>query len=62
MKINDYIKPHLWKPVDGLKLEDAALLAVKSKENTLVIAGPGGRKDRVACTTSLLFVANEYLL
>ncbi|RJQ26649.1 ATP-dependent helicase [Candidatus Parcubacteria bacterium] len=47
MKINDYIKPNLWKPVDGLKLEDAALHAVKSKENTLVIAGPGAGKTEL---------------
>lgn len=43
-----------WKPTDGIKLEDNALMVAKSDNNTLVVAGPGAGKtellaQRAAC-------------
>lgn len=50
------IKSGEWTPVDGLRLEDAALRVVTSNSNVSVIAGPGAGK------TELLAQRASYLL
>lgn len=50
------IQPDDWRPVDGLALESAALKAVRSTTNSMVIAGPGAGK------TELLAQRASYLL
>lgn len=48
-----------WKPSDGIVLEANAELAVKSNENTLIIAGPGaGKTELLAQKADFLFHTN----
>lgn len=48
-----------WKPSDGICLERTADAAVKSNENTLVIAGPGaGKTELLAQKANYLFQTN----
>ena len=48
-----------WQPSDGISLEYAAELAVKSNLNTLVIAGPGaGKTELLAQRASYLLESN----
>lgn len=62
MKKNDYIEYNQWYPVDGLKLEEVALSAVKSSENTLIIAGPGaGKTELLAQRACFLLQTNTCL-
>lgn len=49
-----------WIPADGFVLEQNALNTVKSKENTLVIAGPGaGKTELLAQKACFLLETNE---
>lgn len=49
-----------WEPVDGLRLEDEALIAVTSNENRLVVAGPGsGKTELLAQRACYLLQTNE---
>ncbi|MDQ0157906.1 UvrD-helicase domain-containing protein [Robertmurraya andreesenii] len=53
------IKEELWKPTDGIVLEEAAYQVVRSQENTLVIAGPGaGKSELLAQRASYLLETN----
>jgi len=47
MKLNDYTDANEWVPAGGIKLENRALNAVKTIENTMVIAGPGAGKTEL---------------
>ncbi|GIP30859.1 MULTISPECIES: UvrD-helicase domain-containing protein [Paenibacillaceae] len=42
-----YIKPENWNPSEGITLEPAAEIAVKSEFNTLILAGPGAGKTEL---------------
>lgn len=54
------IDPSLWKPSDGLILEDNALEVVKSDSHSLVIAGPGaGKTELLAQRASYLLQTND---
>lgn len=49
-----------WKPVDGIILEENALLATKSSSNMLVVAGPGaGKSELLAQRACYLLQTNE---
>ncbi|MCK9181874.1 MAG: ATP-dependent helicase [Fibrobacteraceae bacterium] len=49
-----------WIPADGMDLESAALETVKSKENLLVVAGPGaGKTELLAQRACYLLETNE---
>ncbi|ARK30117.1 UvrD-helicase domain-containing protein [Halalkalibacter krulwichiae] len=53
------IKEELWKPTDGIVLEEAAYQVVRNQENTLVIAGPGaGKSELLAQRASYLLETN----
>ncbi|WP_418027944.1 UvrD-helicase domain-containing protein [Paenibacillus sp. JJ1722] len=55
-----YIDKDIWMPTDGLILEPAALDAVKSEQNALVIAGPGaGKTELLAQRASFLLETNS---
>ncbi|MBU3128484.1 UvrD-helicase domain-containing protein [Clostridium tagluense] len=57
MIIIDKVK---WKPVDGIILEENALLATKSSSNMLVVAGPGaGKSELLAQRACYLLQTNE---
>jgi len=45
--MKSYIKPDEWMPVDNMRLEDAALRAVLSNQNNIVVAGPGAGKTEL---------------
>ncbi len=50
------VKPENWTPSDGIKLEAAADISVRSVVNTLVVAGPGaGKTELLAQKASYLF-------
>lgn len=54
-----YIDPEKWEPCDIDDMEEAAIDAVKSKENTLVIAGPGaGKTELLAQKATFLLRTN----
>lgn len=54
------IKTDNWKPIDDISLENAAIETVKSKRNTLVVAGPGsGKSELLAQRASYLLQTNE---
>lgn len=54
-----YIDPEKWEPCDIDDMEEAAIDAVKSKENTLVIAGPGaGKTEMLAQKATFLLRTN----
>lgn len=60
MKMNSFISDNLWTPAGGLKLESAALEAVKSQVNTLIIAGPGaGKTELLAQRACFLLQTNN---
>lgn len=49
-----------WKPVDGIVLEDKALLATKSIQSMLIVAGPGaGKSELLAQRACYLLQTNE---
>jgi DNA helicase II / ATP-dependent DNA helicase PcrA len=41
------IKPEIWQPADGMKLEPNALDIARGSENNLVVAGPGAGKTEL---------------
>lgn len=45
--MNKFISQEKWKPADGMVLEPAAELAVKSDNHTAVMAGPGAGKTEL---------------
>ncbi|EMT50020.1 UvrD/REP helicase family protein [Brevibacillus borstelensis AK1] len=42
-----FVSPEQWMPADGLILEPAADIAVRSQNNTLIVAGPGAGKTEL---------------
>ncbi|KAA3630181.1 MAG: ATP-dependent helicase, partial [Bacteroidetes bacterium] len=58
-----YVKPENWKPSDGLTLEPNALKVVtESKDNYLVVAGPGaGKTELLAQRAGFLLQTNSCL-
>lgn len=55
-----YVDKNEWKPMDGFTLEDAAMRALKSECNTLVIAGPGsGKTELLAQKACYLLQTNQ---
>jgi Superfamily I DNA and RNA helicases len=42
-----YVNPEDWKPSEGIILEPAATVAVKSELNTIILAGPGAGKTEL---------------
>lgn len=54
------VRSDKWLPCDGIILEEAANTAVRcSDRHVLVIAGPGGRKDRIVGTKGGILVSNK---
>ena len=53
------VAPENWIPCDGIILEENANVAVKTKKNVLVVAGPGaGKTELLAQKASYLFQTN----
>ena len=49
--------PEQWKPADKIILEDAAKDAIYTKDNVLVLAGPGaGKTELLAQKAGFLFL------
>ncbi|TWH59616.1 superfamily I DNA/RNA helicase [Desulfitobacterium sp. LBE] len=44
---NKIVRDTEWKPIDGMKLEESALSAVRENNNVLVTAGPGAGKTEL---------------
>lgn len=54
------VKEEQWIPADGIELEEAANIAVRSSSNILVIAGPGaGKTELLAQKAVYLFSTNQ---
>lgn len=45
--VNKIISSKDWRPLEGLILEDSALVAIKEEDNVLIVAGPGAGKTEL---------------
>lgn len=53
------IKKDDWIPSEGIVLEPAAELAIKSEKNSVVLAGPGAGKTELLAQKASYFLQTE---